>query len=168
MSVLGVCLSVLLVASRPVAVPGPVCASPDNLTVGGPADDLRVGEEAYFLPECRPEAISSDLLFAFNSAVLKPTAAPVIASWASRMAADHAAWIITGHTDWIGSDGYNQRLSMRRAEAVREALIRRGISPQRLTARGRGESQPVADNRTDAGRSLNRRVEVMRATAPGR
>lgn len=68
---------------------------------------------------------------------------------------------IGGHTDSIGTSAYNQALSQRRAEAVRSYLIRQGIAPERMIARGYGESQPIADNRTEAGRALNRRTEIV-------
>jgi len=66
---------------------------------------------------------------------------------------------IVGHTDNIGSDAYNQKLSERRANAVRDYMIRKGISGERMTTSGKGESQPVATNNTDEGRWQNRRVE---------
>lgn len=68
---------------------------------------------------------------------------------------------VAGHTDSRGSDKYNMRLSQRRAEAVRNYLISKGIAADRLTAKGYGESQPVADNATDEGRFKNRRVELI-------
>lgn len=68
---------------------------------------------------------------------------------------------VAGHTDWIGTDEYNMGLSMRRAEAVRNYLIDKGIAGDRLISRGYGESQPVADNATEAGRFQNRRVELV-------
>ena len=68
--------------------------------------------------------------------------------------------LITGHTDAVGSDASNQRLSEGRAQAVREALINRGIDGSRIEAEGKGESEPVADNETEEGRALNRRVEI--------
>lgn len=160
MTLASLLLTAALLSARPVAVPGPVCAAPDQMGLAGAADGLRIGEEAYFRPVCEGTSIGSDLLFAFNSAVLKPTAAPIIAGWAERLAREGGSWTIVGHTDWIGSDAYNLRLSVRRAEAVREALIRAGIPADRLRAEGRGESRPVADNRTDAGRAKNRRVEI--------
>jgi outer membrane protein OmpA-like peptidoglycan-associated protein len=69
---------------------------------------------------------------------------------------------IRGHTDNQGSDAINQRLSLARAKAVMEYLVRNGIAPSRLRAVGFGESSPIADNRTAAGRALNRRVELRR------
>lgn len=67
---------------------------------------------------------------------------------------------VIGHTDAQGSESYNQKLSEGRAEAVAEYLESRGIAHARLSSRGRGESQPVADNKTAEGRALNRRVEL--------
>ncbi|MDP1645688.1 MAG: OmpA family protein [Thiobacillus sp.] len=68
---------------------------------------------------------------------------------------------VAGHTDSRGSDKYNMNLSRQRAEAVRNFLIGKGVSADRLTAKGYGESQPVADNATDEGRFKNRRVELV-------
>jgi outer membrane protein OmpA-like peptidoglycan-associated protein len=69
---------------------------------------------------------------------------------------------IRGHTDSVGSRLYNKRLSRKRAESVRNYLISRGISSDRLEAEGMGEDDPIADNATAAGRALNRRVELHR------
>ena len=68
---------------------------------------------------------------------------------------------VRGHTDSRGSDEYNKKLSERRADAVVEYMIKRGISPERLTAVGMGEEKPVADNSTPEGRSKNRRTEFF-------
>lgn len=68
---------------------------------------------------------------------------------------------IQGHTDNIGSDERNKQVSLDRAEAVRSYLISKGISSERISAKGMGDSQPVADNSTEAGRALNRRVEFI-------
>ena len=68
---------------------------------------------------------------------------------------------VAGHTDSIGTDNYNMGLSLRRANAVRDYLISKGIPAQNLTAKGYGESQPVADNGTAEGRFKNRRVELV-------
>jgi OOP family OmpA-OmpF porin len=69
---------------------------------------------------------------------------------------------IGGHTDSRGTDAYNQKLSERRSEAVKAYFAERGIDPSRLTTRGFGESQPLADNKTDEGRARNRRVELTK------
>ena len=67
---------------------------------------------------------------------------------------------IIGHTDNVGTDEFNQRLSEGRANAIRKELISRGIAEERLEAEGRGESEPIADNETEEGRATNRRVEI--------
>ena len=69
---------------------------------------------------------------------------------------------VGGHCDWIGSDAYNQKLSVRRAEAVRDYLISKGVTAENLTFQGYGETKPMADNKTAEGRALNRRVELRR------
>ncbi|WP_395804974.1 OmpA family protein [Daejeonella sp.] len=69
--------------------------------------------------------------------------------------------LIVGHTDATGSENYNLRLSERRAASVRSYIISQGISPIRLSTEGRGESEAIASNETEAGRALNRRVEIV-------
>jgi OOP family OmpA-OmpF porin len=68
--------------------------------------------------------------------------------------------IAVGHTDSIGTDAYNQKLSVRRAEAVKAFLVSQGIEKNRIYTEGKGEKQPVADNKTKEGRAKNRRVEI--------
>lgn len=70
--------------------------------------------------------------------------------------------LIAGHTDSTNTDAYNLKLSQQRAEAVVAWLVKRGVVASRLTAKGFGKSQPVADNATAAGRALNRRVELVK------
>jgi OOP family OmpA-OmpF porin len=68
--------------------------------------------------------------------------------------------IATGHTDSVGTDAYNQRLSERRAAAVKDYLVSKGIPASKITTIGKGESQPVATNKTAEGRQKNRRVDI--------
>ena len=74
-----------------------------------------------------------------------------------------------GHTDSVGSDAYNQKLSVKRSDAVKAYLVTKGIEKNRVYTEGKGEKQPVADNKTAAGRSKNRRVEIeVVGTRPNR
>jgi OOP family OmpA-OmpF porin len=100
--------------------------------------------------------------FCFDCATLSPEAKAILDGDAMAIIKHHpnATFEVAGHTDAKGSDTYNLRLSQRRAEAVRGYLVQQGVEPSRLTAVGYGESQPVADNATEAGRAQNRRVEL--------
>lgn len=103
----------------------------------------------------------SDILFAVNSATLQPGAGTEIARVAKVLAQyPETSITIAGHTDSTGSKAHNQQLSERRAAAVKNALASHGVAPARMTAVGYGEDSPVADNGTEAGRQLNRRVEI--------
>ena len=100
--------------------------------------------------------------FAFNSARISPAAAVELNDAILALAEFPTLPVhVVGHTDSIGSEAYNQRLSERRAEAIRRYLSERGIASERLHAHGQGEGQPVADNTTAEGRAQNRRGEFV-------
>ncbi|MBM6442687.1 MULTISPECIES: OmpA family protein [Pseudomonas] len=104
---------------------------------------------------------AGDVLFAFNQSELTPTAKSQLDSIMGKLQdADVISIKVIGFTDSVGSDAYNQGLSERRASSVAEYLLSQGVAPNKLTSEGKGESQPVADNETDEGRSKNRRVEL--------
>jgi outer membrane protein OmpA-like peptidoglycan-associated protein len=99
--------------------------------------------------------------FGFDSADLTPDSEPVLAALFKGLQDDSsAAILIEGHTSSEGAEAYNQSLSERRARAVADDLIRRGIGKGRLSSAGAGEARPIATNDDESGRSLNRRVEV--------
>jgi OOP family OmpA-OmpF porin len=99
--------------------------------------------------------------FDFDKSNIRPDAEPILDAAATALKEESSIAVsVEGHTDSRGTDAYNERLSVRRATAVRDYLVRHGIDAQRLTVRGFGESQPVASNETDDGRAQNRRVEL--------
>ncbi len=103
----------------------------------------------------------SDFTFAVNSSSIRPGMYAEIDRIAQVLSNYPQTTIsVIGHTDSTGSESYNQQLSERRADSVKNALVQRGISPSRITAMGYGESAPIADNNTEYGRQQNRRVEV--------
>jgi OOP family OmpA-OmpF porin len=105
--------------------------------------------------------IQADALFDFDKSVLRPDGRQSIDDAVAKLrGVDLEMVIATGHTDSIGSDAYNQRLSERRAAAVKAYLESRGIPASKITTIGKGESQPVATNRTAEGRQKNRRVDI--------
>ncbi len=102
------------------------------------------------------------LLFASGSARLTPAAKIKLAKVAGALAGYPGLWLtIRGYTDDSGSPEMNRRLSLDRAAAVQEFLIQQGVSPARIQARGEGDADPIASNRTARGREQNRRVEVL-------
>jgi outer membrane protein OmpA-like peptidoglycan-associated protein len=103
-----------------------------------------------------------DVLFDFNKYTLKPEARERLAKVSGIVLAYPDLKLqIEGYTDSIGSDEYNQTLSDKRAEAVRDYLVSQGVNMNNVSARGLGKADPVADNSTAAGRQLNRRVEMI-------
>ena len=106
--------------------------------------------------------LKSDFSFDFDSAVIKPGAEDEIARIAAVLIKYPQTNIsIEGHTDSKGAEEYNMDLSRKRAEAVKNSLIGRGLSSSRLQTIGFGESKPVATNDTEAGRQQNRRVRIV-------
>jgi outer membrane protein OmpA-like peptidoglycan-associated protein len=105
--------------------------------------------------------LDSGALFDFDSAMLKRQPQDHIGK-VGEILVEYADTdiIVSGHTDNVGSETHNHRLSERRARSVRAHLVDIGVAPQRLTAVGYGELKPVASNESDAGRRLNRRVEI--------
>jgi OOP family OmpA-OmpF porin len=112
-------------------------------------------------PEMQSVRVELDVLFDFDKDTIRPEYRQDIQSLAEFMKTyPSVTTTVEGHTDSVGSDAYNQNLSERRANAVREALIGEGVDGSRVSSAGYGESRPIADNSTDEGRSMNRRVEA--------
>lgn len=113
--------------------------------------------------------IHQTVYFEFNRAVIRPQSFPLLDTVAQVLHDFPDITVeIQGHTDDRGRDEYNLRLSSERAEAVRQYLIQKGIDPSRMSARGYGETRPLASNRTAAGRARNRRVEFVRTDPAAR
>ncbi len=109
----------------------------------------------------------SDVLFDFGKYSLRPGAREKLAKIAGILVAHPGLRLeVEGHTDSVGSDEFNQRLSEQRASAVRDYLTQMGVGMTDITSRGFGESQPVASNGTAAGRQQNRRVEIVVSGEP--
>lgn len=127
------------------------------------------GESSTQAPVCLPKepvtlgcgSVIHGIGFDFDSATIRPESEPVLTSLHDGLAAEGAGSIeIIGHTSSEGSDAYNRDLSQRRAESVMTALAHLGLDQSRMSASGRGELDPIASNDDEAGRSLNRRVEI--------
>ena len=104
---------------------------------------------------------ASGLLYDFDSDVVRADAAQNLRTLAKSLAEyPNTDLLIVGHTDAVGTSEYNQTLSQRRAAAAVNYLVAQGVSPARLQAVGRGETEPIAINDTEAGRQLNRRIEI--------
>jgi len=119
------------------------------------ADVQQVGDEIVV-------TFNNPILFDIDSSVLKPEARQLLDEVAEvLMKYPDTDVLVKGHTDNTGSETHNLQLSERRSEAVRNYLLTRNVSAARLRAMGFGESMPVADNATSAGRQQNRRVELQ-------
>lgn len=148
------------VVAKPIAPPadsdGDGVIDPNDMCPDTPRG-TRVG------PQGCPCDLTLKLNFAFDSSALTDSdKAQLDAAVAELKRLNWTSGVIEGHTDSIGSDAYNQKLSERRAATVREYLIAQGISESRMVPTGFGETQPVADNKTAEGRAENRRVVLRR------
>jgi len=104
---------------------------------------------------------AADAFFDFDKSVLKPEGKAKLDDLVSKMGGINLEVIIAvGHTDAVGSDAYNQKLSVKRSEAVKAYLVGKGVEKNRVYTEGKGKKQPVADNKTSEGRAKNRRVEI--------
>jgi outer membrane protein OmpA-like peptidoglycan-associated protein len=112
--------------------------------------------------------IPNDISFDVGSAAIKPQLRAVLDPFANSLQGDPSAQItIVGHTDSTGSDALNNKLSIERADSVRDYIVTRGVAAGRVATAGRGDREPIADNNSDAGRAKNRRVEIfLREPAP--
>ena len=112
-------------------------------------------------PAATKVTYAADAFFDFDKSVLKPEGKAKLDDLVGKIQGINLEVIIAvGHTDAIGSDSYNQKLSVRRSESVKAYLVSKGVEKNRVYTEGKGEKQPVADNKTGEGRAKNRRVEI--------
>ncbi|MBD3638385.1 MAG: OmpA family protein [Crocinitomicaceae bacterium] len=117
----------------------------------------------FVLYEEREHFTLENLLFEYNSAYIYEESYPILNKLVDYLLTNNdSKFEISGHTDAIGSEEDNLKLSQDRADAVRDYLIEHGVNPDNIVAKGYGESKPVADNDTDEGRAKNRRTEVKK------
>ena len=135
-------------APAPVATPAPAPAAPAPVVPVAP-------------PAATKVTYAADAFFNFDKSVLKPEGKAKLDDLVEKIKGINLEVIIAvGHTDSVGSDAYNQKLSIRRSEAVKAYLVSKGIEKNRVYTEGKGEKQPIADNKTAEGRAKNRRVEI--------
>ncbi|MGA8138628.1 MULTISPECIES: OmpA family protein [Pseudomonas] len=131
----------------PAPAPAPVEAAPAPVAESAPAPEV--------------VKVQLDVKFDFNKAIVKPNSKGDVKNLADFMKQyPRTTTTVAGHTDNVGPDAYNQKLSQRRADAVKQVLVQDGVAPNRIQSVGYGKTRPVADNATEAGRAINRRVEA--------
>jgi OOP family OmpA-OmpF porin len=138
----------------PAPAPAPKAAPPAPPPPAPPAP-------APAAPVSEKVTYAADAFFDFDKSVLKPEGKAKLDDLVGKMSGMNLEVIIAvGHTDDIGSDAYNQKLSVRRADAVKAYLASKGVEKNRIYTEGKGEKDPIASNKTAEGRAKNRRVEI--------
>ena len=139
-------------APAPAPAPAPVVVAPKPAPAPAPAPQP---------PAATKVTYAADAFFDFDKAVLKAEGKAKLDDLVGKVKSINLEVIIAvGHTDSVGADAYNQKLSVKRAEAVKAYLVTKGIEKNRVYTEGKGEKQPVADNKTKEGQAKNRRVEI--------
>jgi len=161
---------------KPAPAPSPMAPAPRPAApapapvVPAPAPAPRPAAPAPAAPTSEKVTFAADAFFDFDKAVLKPEGKSKLDGLVGQIKGITLEVVIAvGHTDSVGSDAYNQKLSLRRAEAVKAYMVSKGIEANRVYTEGKGKKQPVADNKTADGRAKNRRVEIeVVGTRPNR
>ena len=140
---------VQLVTPLPAPAPAPYVESAAPVTAASAA------------PSSEKVTFEADAFFDFDKSTLKPSGKAKLEDLVSKLiGTDIEVVVATGHTDSVGTEAYNLKLSMRRANAVKAFLVSKGIPADRVFTEGKGESKPIASNKTSEGRAKNRRVDV--------
>jgi OmpA-OmpF porin, OOP family len=147
---------------KPAPPPAPKPAPPpEPKPVPAPAPEKPKPAAEKPKPVAEKVTFAADVLFDFDKAVIKPEGKSKLDDISNKVRGINLEVVIAiGHADSTGSDAYNQRLSVRRSESVKAYMVSKGIEPNRVYTEGKGEKQPVADNKTRDGRAKNRRVEI--------
>jgi OOP family OmpA-OmpF porin len=145
------------------AAPAPTPAAPASPSAPATPAPAPAPEPSRAAPSSVRQSIviQADALFDFDKSVVRPDGKKAIDEALAKLGGiDLEMVIATGHTDSIGTEAYNQKLSERRAAAVKAYLVSKGIPSSKVTTIGKGETQPVATNKTKEGRQKNRRVDI--------
>jgi OOP family OmpA-OmpF porin len=158
-----VSLSLVYKLGRPVAMARPAyVAPPEPVAAPAPAPVVTPPSPPPApVPVSEKVSFAAEALFDFDKSTVKPEGKVALDELLQKLQGMNTEVMVTvGHADSVGSDRYNQKLSQRRAEAVKAYIVSKGVDAARVYTEGKGESQPLADNKTAAGRASNRRVTV--------
>jgi OOP family OmpA-OmpF porin len=148
-------------APKPAPVPTPAPKPEPKPAPPPPAPKAEPKPEGKPKPVAEKVTFAADVLFDFDKSVIKPEGKSKLDDLANKVKGINLEVVIAvGHADSIGSDEYNQSLSVRRAESVKAYMVSKGLEPNRVYTEGKGEKQPVANNSTADGRAKNRRTEI--------
>ena len=150
-----------IVAPPAAPAPAPEPVAPKAAPAAAAAAPAPAPAAAPQPPAATKVTYAADAFFDFDKSVLKPEGKAKLDDLVGKVKGINLEVIIAvGHTDSVGSDAYNQKLSVKRSEAVKAYLVSKGIEKNRVYTEGKGEKQPVADNKTKEGQAKNRRVEI--------